>query len=749
MKRRFGTASLVFALLLALLPATVLTAEAAPTVDSAELEYYEIPLIDPRIPTEDGDPDSASSGIPFPESEEVVDDSELEYFEIPLIDPRYPPANVFDNTENNPNAVQPADRRAALCIDRLKLPQFARNFYNIMEAESKPAGSSAMGRDGVLIDPSQATERCNFTNGTAYVLTIPYPSEAELKRAGFAFEDLKEYVRNCMHAAYYAFDRDHPEVFWLGGYSSYDNTRDRIYNIVLAYEGFPADRSNWDIRDDKYQDAGKIKKNINALNQSVSSIVSAASRLPSNYEKVSYFNEWLTTKNQYNYTVAYTNDSADKDVYESIGALTTLNSRPGGRIGVDGPVCSGYARAFMLLCREADIPCVVVTGAGHAWNYVQVDPSDSRWYAMDVTWNDPVMSGKPTEAEYTGKGANSGSETTAYTLVGADTIVYPRQSETFLERHPEENQVSGGGYIHAIYKMGPQLNKLAYVDSVTVTGLDVPVKNAVPDTTASLTSSPKSHHHPTSSGTEELLINPVVTWSPALINGKFAPDTSYTATITYQPLRKGYGLSAADASKISVAGAERITVSANGAIQAVFPGGEPLIQAKADEFTGTLPANLVYDGASKTAAVRSSVSSAIHNGYFTLTFTDAQNKPVTNLVKPGTYHVSAQVSPHGKYTETTVSLGSVTIRESSGLHGKVSISIGDSSSQEHNGTAYVVSDIIITIHVSPDPGYQLDTLQVIRADNGRQVSLSGSGAAYTFRMPASDVSIQATFSVQP
>ena len=50
MKRRLGTALLALALLQMLLPATALAAEADNIVDTSALEYFEIPLIDPRDP---------------------------------------------------------------------------------------------------------------------------------------------------------------------------------------------------------------------------------------------------------------------------------------------------------------------------------------------------------------------------------------------------------------------------------------------------------------------------------------------------------------------------------------------------------------------------------------------------------------------------------------------------------------------------------------------------------------------------
>lgn len=760
MKRTLISALLALAMVLTLLPSAAL-AEEMDIVGAPETSGLETPVETPEeAPSEETDevtdipeidrvempvemPVEVSMEAPAAEADTVVDASELEYFEIPLIDPRYPSASPIDNSEGNPNAVELADKRAAKCIDRVKLPQFARDLYNTLERESKPAGSSGLGRDGVLIDPSLSPNTQRFTSGEAYVLRTSFPTESALRNSGFRFADYKEFIYNCALAAYYAFCSDHPEVFWADGFSSYTNTNDCFFDIVLAYKGFPSNMSKWDIRAEGYQDSSAIKRDLEALNESVDSVLRGAGRASSNFDKITYFNEWLTTNNQYNYTIAYTNGSADRTVYTSLGALTTKDGRPGsGRVGRDGPVCSGYAKAFQLLCQEADIPCVYVSGAAHAWNYVQPDPSDSRWYAVDVTWNDPVMWGTPTFEEYAKLGANSNMESTAYTLVGANTIVYPRKAETFLDQHPEENVIGGGNYVHADFRMGPELNKLAYVDSVVIKDLDAPVKGAVPDTSVTLTSAPKSGHHPTASGTEELLTRPVVTWSPAPVNGKFAADTTYTATISYTPLRQGYGLTAADASKITVAGADKVTVSSSGAIQAVFEASG----AKAEDFTCKLPTNLVYDGSSKTAAVRNSVSSSIHNGWYTLVFTDEKNNTVTDLVKPGTYQVIARVSAHVGYAAADVSLGTVSIQEAPGLHGKVTVSVGDAS-QGGKGEAYAARNEVIVVHVAPDPGYRLSSIKVIRADNGRTVSLSGGGDRYTFPMPESDVSVQAVFAV--
>ena len=74
----------------------------------------------------------------------------------------------------------------------------------------------------------------------------------------------------------------------------------------------------------------------------------------------------------------------------------------------------------------------------HAWNYVKID---EKWYAVDVTWNDPIIKGgaKPTnELKY------------EYLLKG---------SEKFFKNHTEDGYLSE----NSIKFVVPTLEKKDYV----------------------------------------------------------------------------------------------------------------------------------------------------------------------------------------------------------------------------------------------------------------------------------------------
>ncbi len=105
-------------------------------------------------------------------------------------------------------------------------------------------------------------------------------------------------------------------------------------------------------------------------------------------------------------------------------------------------VCEGYARAFKYILDDLEIPTVIACGlaknsAGitetHAWNYVQLE--DGQWYAIDVTWDDPVIIGSgiindTIKYQYFLKGANKFFEDHFEdgNIVGEADFEYPKLS---------------------------------------------------------------------------------------------------------------------------------------------------------------------------------------------------------------------------------------------------------------------------------------------------------------------------------
>ena len=98
---------------------------------------------------------------------------------------------------------------------------------------------------------------------------------------------------------------------------------------------------------------------------------------------VRFMPEGLSAYDRYYYLAAVlsnrvTYDKRPDNCFTAYGALI------GGRA-----VCEGYAAAYWLLCREADLWCAYRNGQpegqGHGWNMVKLD---SGIYNVDVTWCD-------------------------------------------------------------------------------------------------------------------------------------------------------------------------------------------------------------------------------------------------------------------------------------------------------------------------------------------------------------------------
>jgi len=62
-------------------------------------------------------------------------------------------------------------------------------------------------------------------------------------------------------------------------------------------------------------------------------------------------------------------------------------------------VCEAYSRAYKYILDDMGIENILVTGTAvnstgaseeHMWNYVKVN---GNWYAVDVTWDDPIITG--------------------------------------------------------------------------------------------------------------------------------------------------------------------------------------------------------------------------------------------------------------------------------------------------------------------------------------------------------------------
>lgn len=263
-------------------------------------------------------------------------------------------------------------------------------------------------------------------------------------------EDVKK-ACGYVSTAFQAFDRDHPEIFWLSGKSKV-----RMVTVSITENGSTrkesyifftlADKEGFSVRDAACSAQSEIEAQIARRDAAVSGILSTVTSAGL-HDKIRDLNRWLTEHNQYNTSADLT--AIGNAPHECLSALV-------GSAGTTGPVCDGYARAFKVLCDRLDIPCVLVDGYArvsaeskgefHMWNSVQMP--DSLWYGVDVTWNDPSMAGSV--------GPKSGRENERFLLAGADTVVLGMK---FADSHPPVNRAVNGG---VAFINGPTLSMEAF-----------------------------------------------------------------------------------------------------------------------------------------------------------------------------------------------------------------------------------------------------------------------------------------------
>ena len=217
---------------------------------------------------------------------------------------------------------------------------------------------------------------------------------------------------------------ENPEIFYLDATSMYINIEKVIkitstkYNVYIdngskpnyLAEGFNSkeDIDTYQTKIEKVRDY--IVKNIKDKND---------------YEKIKLTHNYLRDTINYEATISKNN------IYDIYGALVLREC-----------VCEGYAKAFQYIMNEVGIDNVIVIGTGtnsmgktenHARNYVKLD---KKWYAVDVTWDDPVLIGdgiipEKSKYKYFLKGSKTMNENhfiSGKFTDGGQTFTYPTLS---------------------------------------------------------------------------------------------------------------------------------------------------------------------------------------------------------------------------------------------------------------------------------------------------------------------------------
>lgn len=209
---------------------------------------------------------------------------------------------------------------------------------------------------------------------------------------------------------------DNPEIFFINtnNISLQSRSDRRIWEKTPKYSYKLMPKQGEKYYMDTWQTQDEVDGAIKEVDEKAKDIIANAKG--NRYDKVKYIHDYIV-------------DNAE---YDDLGKSNNGNIY--GLLIEKNAVCEGYAKAFQYLLNLLDIPNIIVYGEGinsnnesefHSWNYVQMD--NGKWYAVDATWDDPII---------IGNGRITEDIKHEYFLKGSDS---------FFNNHKESNDVSGTG----------------------------------------------------------------------------------------------------------------------------------------------------------------------------------------------------------------------------------------------------------------------------------------------------------------
>lgn len=203
---------------------------------------------------------------------------------------------------------------------------------------------------------------------------------------GDKFEDLlkttngQDLLGQYYQSAIEAFMYDNAEIFYLSPSKLYLNIEKTTRGTKVSYNVFINNGKENNYLADGFSSKEDVENAISQIESVKNQILQ--NKTNNTYNNIKMVHDYLID------TISYDQSISKPNIYNIVGALVNKVS-----------VCEGYARSFKYLMDELRINCTMVIGRAtstdgktenHAWNYVELN---GTWYAVDCTWDDPVISG--------------------------------------------------------------------------------------------------------------------------------------------------------------------------------------------------------------------------------------------------------------------------------------------------------------------------------------------------------------------
>ena len=290
--------------------------------------------------------------------------------------------------------------------DNIEVPEIVENPINSIEKSNSNANTDY---SNVQVDKyfyNQLDEKSRiiyraFESNKEQMKTGTYQIElgtsfSDILSQSNGQEKLGEYYQSAIEAYTY----DNPEIFYLSPKKMYLNIETTTRGGTSTYNVYINSGNEANYVVEEFNSKQAIDEAIAQIEQVKNQIIQ--NKTGNTYEDIKMVHDYLVD------TISYDSSLSKQNIYNIYGALVNREC-----------VCEGYARAFKYLLDELDIPCVMVIGTAtnshgetenHAWNYAQLN---GNWYAVDSTWDDPVV---------IGGGTASAESRYKYFLVGREVI---------------------------------------------------------------------------------------------------------------------------------------------------------------------------------------------------------------------------------------------------------------------------------------------------------------------------------------